>query len=132
MSVQNDLSKKHCYACAAELDVRAELCPKCGVRQPELPKAPIEEDSSLNEYLEIQSRKTVAGILAIVMGQFGIHKFYLGKHTAGIVTLIFGIGTLGYGLFITYPLAIYEGIKYLRLTPKEFEETYIKQKKQWL
>ena len=25
-------SKKHCFACAAILDVRAELCPKCGVR----------------------------------------------------------------------------------------------------
>ena len=26
--------KKHCYACANILDARAELCPKCGVRQP--------------------------------------------------------------------------------------------------
>jgi hypothetical protein len=25
---------KHCHACAAVLDMRAELCPSCGVRQP--------------------------------------------------------------------------------------------------
>lgn len=30
-------NRKHCFACAAILDVRAELCPKCGVRQPVLP-----------------------------------------------------------------------------------------------
>src|SRR5690242_16817970 len=30
-------NKKHCYACANILDVRAELCPRCGVRQPYLP-----------------------------------------------------------------------------------------------
>ena len=33
-------NKKHCYACANILDVRAELCPRCGVRQPFVPGVP--------------------------------------------------------------------------------------------
>ncbi|MFT3694003.1 MAG: hypothetical protein QM831_12740 [Kofleriaceae bacterium] len=35
-SNQNQVATKHCYACAAVLDMRAELCPSCGVRQPVL------------------------------------------------------------------------------------------------
>ncbi|HKL73746.1 MAG TPA: TM2 domain-containing protein, partial [Clostridia bacterium] len=33
--------------------------------------------------------KYIAALLAIFLGLFGVHKFYLGQKTAGIVYLIF-------------------------------------------
>lgn len=33
-------NQKYCHACATVLDARAELCPKCGVRQPVAPSPP--------------------------------------------------------------------------------------------
>jgi len=35
-----------------------------------------------------ESKKTVAGILAIVVGWTGAHKFYLGYTTPGIIQLV--------------------------------------------
>ncbi|MBV8477989.1 MAG: TM2 domain-containing protein, partial [Acidobacteria bacterium] len=32
--------------------------------------------------------RTTAGILAILLGGFGVHKFYLGQTTAGIITIV--------------------------------------------
>jgi TM2 domain-containing membrane protein YozV len=86
-------NKKHCYACASILDVRAELCPKCGVRQPVLPAmmpgmqmAMVPVQSALPATTR---NKTSAALLALFVGAFGIHKFYLGQSAAGIVYLLF-------------------------------------------
>jgi TM2 domain-containing membrane protein YozV len=64
---------KACVACGVSLDVRAELCPRCGVRQP-WPRAHA-------------SRRTAA-MLAFFLGDLGIHKFYLGQRTWGVVYLL--------------------------------------------
>ena len=29
---------KHCVRCGEEIDIKAEICPKCGVRQPVMPE----------------------------------------------------------------------------------------------
>jgi TM2 domain-containing membrane protein YozV len=75
--------------------------------------------------------KVAAGILAILLGVFGIHKFYLGYTGAGIVMLLVTLCTL----FILSPLigliAFIEGILYLVKTDEEFEETYVRNKRAW-
>ena len=80
-------NKKHCYACAAVLDVRAELCPKCGVRQPELPGAlaPV----APAPVARTTRSKTSAGLFAFFLGGIGVHKFYLGQVAAGVLYLLF-------------------------------------------
>jgi TM2 domain-containing membrane protein YozV len=77
-------------------------------------------------------KKIVAGILAILLGGFGIHKFYLGYTTAGIIMLVVSIcvgsftcGT-GYGL-----MGLIEGIIYLTKPDDVFVATYITGKKEW-
>ncbi|OMQ12500.1 TM2 domain-containing protein [[Flexibacter] sp. ATCC 35103] len=67
----------------------------------------------------VENKRVLAGILAIVLGALGIHKFYLGYTKEGIIQLIlgfmFGIGGL---------IGIVEGILYLLKTDEEFYQTY--------
>jgi TM2 domain-containing membrane protein YozV len=87
---------------------------------------------SIEEYHHVQSRKTTAGCLGLILGQFGAHKFYRGRHTAAVATILFNIVTLGFGCFMTWPLGIYEGIKYIRMSPDEYVKNYILGQKDWL
>ena len=43
-------------------------------------------------------RRWVAGILGLFLGLFGVHRFYLGFYTIGIMQIIFTLATQGYGL----------------------------------
>jgi TM2 domain-containing membrane protein YozV len=92
---------------------------------------PLPPISDPHHWQEINGKKTAAGVLALVFGFLAVHKFYLGKYTAGFIALILCIVTLGFGCFIMSPIAWYEGVKYLRMSPEEFEQTYIVQKKDW-
>ena len=74
-----------------------------------------------------ESKKTTAGILAIILGGLGIHKFYLGYTGAGILQLLISIVTCGAGSVI----GLAEGIIYLTKTDEEFVATYQHNKKPW-
>lgn len=76
-------------------------------------------------------KKIVAGILAILLGAFGIHKFILGYTTAGIIMLLITVLTLGFGAFIVGIIGLIEGILYLMKSDEEFVATYITGKKAW-
>lgn len=72
-------------------------------------------------------KKLVAGILGILIGYLGIHKFYLGYQKEGIIQLIIGICTCG----ISGIISLIEGIIYLTKSDEEFVQTYITNKKGW-
>ena len=83
-------SKKHCYACAAILDVRAELCPKCGVRQPALPgQIAVMPVMPVAALAPSTRSRTTAGLFALLLGGIGVHKFYLGRGAAGVLYILF-------------------------------------------
>ena len=76
--------------------------------------------------------KIVAGVFAITLGGLGIHKFYLGYKTAGIIhILIFFIGMIPFfiGTIVISVIAIIEGI--IIKSDEEFEYTYVVNKKEW-
>lgn len=73
-----------------------------------------------------KKEKLVAGILAILLGGLGIHKFYLGYTTAGIIELILGL-CCGIGSII----GLIEGIIYLTKSDEEFQKIYVDNKKEW-
>jgi TM2 domain-containing membrane protein YozV len=87
------VSKKHCYACANILDARAELCPKCGVRQPHLAGAMVTTTPApiivTAPPPTTTKNKTTAGLLALFFGGIGVHKFYLGQGGSGVIYLLF-------------------------------------------
>jgi TM2 domain-containing membrane protein YozV len=74
-----------------------------------------------------ESKKVVAGILGILLGGLGAHKFYLGYTTPGIIQLVVSVCTLGFGSII----GLVEGIIYLTKSDEEFIRTYQEGKKEW-
>ena len=103
--------EQYCSSCGSLIKKAAEVCPKCGVRQ----------KATSGQY-----SKVMAGLLAIVLGSFGAHKFYLGYVKAGIVYLIF-VFTL-----IPLLLGIIEGIIYLIKSDEDFQKTYVEGRKSFL
>ena len=76
-------------------------------------------------------KKIVAGILAILLGSLGIHKFYLGYNTAGIIMVLITVLTCGFGGAVMGIIGLIEGIVYLTKTDEEFVATYVNGKKEW-
>ena len=80
-------------------------------------------------------KKMVAGILGILLGGLGIHKFYLGYKQEGIIMLVVsivgGAVTCGIGYGVMGVIGLIEGIMYLTKTDEEFVATYITGKKVW-
>jgi TM2 domain-containing membrane protein YozV len=72
-------------------------------------------------------KKILAGILGIVVGGFGVHKFVLGYTTEGIIQIVITFLTCGAGGIV----GIVEGIIYLTKSDEEFVRTYIQNKKGW-
>lgn len=73
------------------------------------------------------SKKTTAGILALILGGFGIHKFYLGYTGAGILQIVITLVTCGIGSVI----GLAEGVIYLTKSDEDFVATYQHNKKPW-
>ena len=61
--------------------------------------------------------KTTAGILAILLGGLGIHKFYLGNTKGGIIYIILELCCL-----IGSILGVIDGIIYLMDTEEKYQE----------
>jgi len=86
-----------------------------------------------------ENKRVLAGVLALVLGYLGVHKFVLGYQNEGFILL--GITVLGYAtmcllvgaLIIWIPIVIgfIEGIIYLTKSDEEFYEMYQKNKKPW-
>jgi len=82
---------KFCFACAAAIDARAEICPQCGVRQPYQAglTAAVGSDRAGDATTRTGKSKLAASLIAILLGGLGLHKFYLGDTKMGVVYLIF-------------------------------------------
>ena len=80
---------------------------------------------------EASNKKLAAGLLAIFLGSFGVHKFVLGYNTAGLIMLLVTLLTCGIAGFVMGVIGIIEGIIYLTKTPEEFESIYIQNSKEW-
>lgn len=64
--------------------------------------------------------KIVAGILALILGGFGAHKFYLGKPIVGIIYLLLC------WTYIPSFIGFIEGIIYLTSSDEKFYIKYVK------
>ncbi len=72
-------------------------------------------------------KKIIAGILGILLGGFGVHRFYLGDVSGGLIRFGISVITCGIGGVI----GLVEGILYLVKSDEDFVEEYINQKKKW-
>ena len=108
---QRSADEKFCTQCGAAISARAEICPKCGVRQMPPP-------STLSATAPNGKSKLAAALFALFLGGLGIHKFYLGQIGWGI----------GYLLLcwtgIPFIVGIIEGILLLVMSDEEFVKRY--------
>ncbi|WP_347051178.1 TM2 domain-containing protein [Flavobacterium olei] len=74
-----------------------------------------------------ENKKVLAGLMGILFGSLGIHKFVLGYTQEGIIQLVISVVTCGIGSIIGF----IEGIIYLTKSDEEFYQTYQVGKKGW-
>ena len=78
-----------------------------------------------------ENKKLIAGILAILLGPLGIHKFILGYQKEGVIMLLVSILTCGIGAGVMGLIGLIEGIIYLTKTDEEFYQIYQINQKTW-
>ena len=81
----------------------------------------------MNGQIPGAEKKMVAGILGILLGGFGVHKFYLGYTKEGVIQIVITLVTCGVGALV----GLVEGIMYLMKTDEEFVATYVTGRKGW-
>jgi TM2 domain-containing membrane protein YozV len=105
------VDEKFCGDCGEIIKAKAEICPKCGIRQsaPKLtPCALVHNGKS----------KIAAALLALFLGGIGVHKFYLGQVGLGILYLLFC------WTFIPSIIAFVEFIILLTMSDEAFDRKY--------
>jgi len=94
-----------CRGCGQSIHASAVACPRCGAPQGQ---------ASTTARPSEKSRVT-AGVLALLLGGLGIHKFYTGAWGWGIVYVLL-VWT-----YVPAVVAIVEGIRYLVLSDADFK-----------
>ena len=72
-------------------------------------------------YTKSDKDKTTAGILALLLGGLGIQYFYLGKTSAGLITILLSIVTCGFWSVLTF----IQGILILVMSDQEFNRKFV-------
>ena len=68
--------------------------------------------------------KTSAGLLAIFLGGFGAHHYYLGNSGKGTTYLLVSLLTCGVGAFVISILSIVDAVRFFSMSDDEFNATY--------
>jgi TM2 domain-containing membrane protein YozV len=125
---------RYCTKCGAVNDDTAQFCTTCqGALSPVGGYQPMQSvnpgaPGAITDWQAMGAdKKILAGILGIVVGGFGVHKFVLGYTTEGIIQIVITLLTCGAGGII----GIVEGIIYLTKSDEDFVRTYIQNKKGW-
>lgn len=105
--------EKFCSECGAAIKAKAEICPKCGVRQMAQPAA-----INLGPVAANGKSRIAAALFAFFLGGFGAHKFYLGQVGLGILYLVFC------WTFIPAIVAFIEFILFLTMSDETFNQKY--------
>lgn len=98
------INKAHCRSCGTIIAAEARTCPHCGAGQ----TVPGSGSKS----------RVAAVVFALLLGGFGIHKFYLGRPFQGILYLLFC------WTFIPAFIAFVEGILYALSSDEKFAAKY--------
>lgn len=106
-AVPKSNGEKFCSECASIINAKAEICPRCGVRQMAPPASAHNGKSRI-----------VAAILAFFLGGFGFHRFYLNQVGLGFLYLIF------FWTFIPAFVAFIDCILLLIMSDETFNARY--------
>ena len=100
--------------------------------EPIQPPAPLYDQSPTQDWQWAGADKNiVAGILGIVIGGLGIHKFILGYQKEGLIMLLVSVLSCFTLAGVMHVIGIIEGIMYLTKTDEDFVRTYIQNRRGW-
>ena len=100
--------------------------------QPIQPPATFRGQSGVDDWKQAGAdKKIVAGILGIVVGGLGIHKFILGYQKEGMTMLLVSVLSCFTLSAFMHVIGIIEGIMYLTKSDEEFVRTYIYGRRGW-
>jgi TM2 domain-containing membrane protein YozV len=139
---QNDEFARTCVQCQAELPVLGKQAtaykpdyqaPYETGYQPIQPPAPLyDQGAAVYDWKQAGGdKKVAAGICAILVGTFGVHKFILGYTTEGLIMLLVSLLSCGMLAIVMQIIGIIEGIMYLTKTDEDFVRTYVYGRKGW-
>lgn len=77
------------------------------------------------------NKKILCGIMGILFGAFGVHKFILGYTKEALIMLLVSVLTCGVGATVMAIIGLIEGIIYLTKSDEEFKATYVQGHKGW-
>lgn len=110
-----------CRECGSSVSQKAFMCPKCGAPTDSGPTPmmdmPMPMPGARRSSGERKS-KTVAAVLAFLIGGLGVHHFYLGNAALGIVYILFC------WTFIPALISFVEAIVFLTMSDAAFDEKY--------
>ncbi len=125
---------RFCVKCGAQIPDGINFCGNCGtpasppaVGQPSYPSQPNYGYPQQTVPIPGAEKKLTAGILALLLSGFGVHKFYLGYTGAGIIHIVASILTCG----AFHIVGFIEGIIYLTKSDQEFVDTYVIGRREW-
>ena len=75
-------NEKYCTECGVLINIKAEICPKCGVRQ-NVQTTPISA-----EIVEQRNKWITCLLLCWFLGVLGVHRFYTGHTALGVFQLL--------------------------------------------
>ena len=101
-------NQKYCLECSEIINIKAEICPKCGVRQASSLQPPDNNNSHIQSVNNERWLTTL--LLCWFLGIFGIHRFYTGHTAVGVIQLLTG-GGCGIWTLIDFIIIITGGYK---------------------
>jgi len=109
-----------CEECGRQISARAATCPQCSAPVKVRRSAP----SQLLRYEPVRDRvpkrRSVAIVLAVLLGGIGLHKFYLNRPGLGVLYVLFC------WTCIPAALGLLEGFVYLIMSEADFRRLYFK------
>ena len=123
------MTARVCSQCGAALEGDSKFCKYCGTnngineetnnqsqyQEPVYSRPTMQSAETVGTKVPVKSKVT-AGILAILLGGLGIHKFYLGKIFQGILYILFC------WTYIPAIIGVIEGIIYLTKSDEAWAE----------
>lgn len=79
----------------------------------------------------VASKRLAAGVLGILFGCLGIHKFVLGYRGPGLIMLLVSLLSFGFAAPVMAIVGLVEGILYLTKSDADFVAAYQTDRRGW-
>ena len=118
---------KTCPRCGRQADDSAQVCSGCGYgyasSYQQANQQPYQQmsDNAFDPCGPEGKSRGVAALLAILLGGLGIQYFYMGKTTAGIISIVLSIVTCG----LRNVVMLVQGILMFCMTNQQFRQKYV-------